>query len=192
MPSVNDNVSSLLTLAQDELPQIRQLLNNMQNPIKQGTAFPSTPDPYDLFFRTDRGMLFYYETGRWLSVGIQEVTFTEVTANPLPAGYQSNAARLWFPRSDMQIMLRRLVTFTYVGSVNNFTNYRTLQFMRDNTQILQWNTSANPVGSWVRREDTMGAVYPTPTYYQLRVSANTGSPGELYLGGTLSFQYVGT
>lgn len=51
----------------------------------RGATFPTSPRLYDLFFRTDRGILYYYDGTRWLTVHEYVATIPRWTGIPATA-----------------------------------------------------------------------------------------------------------
>jgi mRNA-degrading endonuclease toxin of MazEF toxin-antitoxin module len=51
--------------------------------VESGTAFPGSPDTNDRYFRTDRGIEYYYDGTRWLSTQLflDNWSFTSITAS---------------------------------------------------------------------------------------------------------------
>lgn len=62
-----------------------------------GTSFPASPTTDDVFYRTDLGMLFYYDGTRWLSEQLHTLTLSASAALPNFAATTAYANRCTTP-----------------------------------------------------------------------------------------------
>lgn len=63
-----------------------------------GTSFPGAPNSGDVFFRTDRGIQYYYDGTRWLSTTLYNQQSTDQVGSSLPySATASNASRHGWP-----------------------------------------------------------------------------------------------
>lgn len=113
-----------------------------------GTSFPTGIASGFVFFRTDLGMLCYYDGSRWLTVEVFGLTLAPFGLNPLPfAGAGPATLVLASVRSDYQIWFVYFAYYIFVNTTNNATNYWAIT-MTDTSGASLWtpNTSAAGVG----------------------------------------------
>lgn len=97
--------------------------------ISSGTAFPGAPSDNDLFFRTDRGLMYYYRNSlsKWHTTNLYRVTMPNtIAANTTTA--TGDLGRLTGPASSGYAWyLERFEWTAYVVTTNDGTRYWTCQ-----------------------------------------------------------------
>ncbi len=79
--------------------------------MPSGTSFPGSPSSGDLFYRTDRNILYYYDGTRWLSLQIfVSQPFHFVTINATVTATAGRASAIWDGIYDIYILK---ATFNY-------------------------------------------------------------------------------
>lgn len=163
-------------------------------PIASGTAFPGSPATNDLFFRTDYGLLFYYNGTRWLSLVKGEIRI--VNTDGLEAFTAASTLRAVVPVwSGSDIWLESTQTWFFVGSGTAL----------DASNKWVGTVSKTPAGTTLdtvtvnsgalntHRQSTItniNALLGT-TNFELEVGwVKTGTPSGIYTQTVISFRYV--
>lgn len=154
-----------------------------------GTTFPSNPAANDLFWRTDRLLLYYYDGTRWLTTeefpfpmlySVQLAPFTTATPTPWQGVVDEKDNGLWVTRW----------TGAYdIETTNNSANYwigqlRSKSSTGANTNLgSTWNTSLDTVGQNNKKAVAVGAaVTAGHVLFEVALS-KSGSPGPFYTWG---------
>lgn len=158
----------------------------------KGVAFPTSPVTNDLFFRTDLGLLCFYDGSQWVTANEYEMPFTPgqegnygVTTAP--------ANLLWAPRfSSYNVILTRAAATGVVVTTNNGSNYWTITLYSDSASIWSFNTSGWTAGTATNNNNiSLGStVYGPSLYFRWRADSKTGTPGALTLSGALKYRLV--
>ena len=163
-----------------------------------GTSFPASPSTNDVFFRTDRGILYYYDGTRWLSV--HEFAYGAVPYSQVPGTLvtASSAALFVTPWPDApgsgQVYLTRWVSNVFIGATNDGTHNWTLQLKAmDGTVIDSHSTSAMAASSgWNRTVRTINSVRTTSSDRHVLMGAvRNNSPSGINWVNTLHGRLVG-
>lgn len=156
--------------------------------IRSGTSFPGSPSSGDVFFRTDLGLLCYYDGSRWLTTNeYNDFRWIALSA----AGNHSFGGVL---RSDLAagIYVTKLAFQVHVATTHNASNYYDLGLHTRNADTSSW-TFLDSRTSWsvVAAANTWGHVTATPNITQLSGTTNihwlwtyigkNGSPGTMNL-----------
>ena len=156
-----------------------------------GAAFPPTPTDQDLYFRTDRALLYYYDetAGYWLTV--QEYCFTFQTYAVLPAAMTTTASvPLSMSLPDLEggttLRLEKWTAWTYHTGAPMSANYWTVSLK---------NSAGTTIGSFATNGDTSATdtehtntsvnsvrTRATDKYWYVQCD-KTSTPGNLYLYG---------
>ncbi len=161
-----------------------------------GSSFPGSPSTDDLFYRTDRGLMYFYNGTRWLTVTLYRVPFSIGTsANPATA--TANIGRV-VAGTTYDLWMEKFTTTVLVLTTNDGSNYWTLDLIKTNaanaaTSIVTFNTSGHTATNWTVTETAIGALLTPGTYKQLQVDATktAGAPGNLYYALSLEYRLVG-
>jgi hypothetical protein len=158
-----------------------------------GTSFPGSPASGDLLFRTDLGMLAYYDGTRWLTVNeyavglaVQDTLVGAGTGSPQTPGY------LELDNASTNLYLTRLAVSTTVLTTNSGTSFWTVAFTRQPsaTSLGSFNTSADTVSVNTRHDITINALSGTSDRYVTGAATKTVTPGVIYTFATLFFRKV--
>lgn len=167
--------------------------------IGSGTSFPASPASGDLFLRTDRALLYFYDSTLTLWVTLPEylAVFTPVAAPS--TGFTSSttvANRLvLLPRfaSPALVRLTYVQLLCSVSTTNNSSNYWSLAVVTRpaGTTVCTLSTSSGAAGADLALEWSTGSPLPrTESLLQISVT-KTGSPGTLYLySAALTYRYA--
>lgn len=168
-----------------------------------GTSFPSSPATNDLFYRTDRDVLYFYDGTRWLSVD-QHLLFINswpAAATPLTATGSTHVGVIppLGSHSDIWLETARITFFVQGGTALSGSH--------------KWdvNTAKNPLNSassttmqshaidsgtldvWRGQEIAVNALLNSGTAHTtIQAGATkTGTPGALYIDWVYMFRFVG-
>lgn len=162
--------------------------------VSAGTSFPGSPTTNDLFYRTDRSLLYFYDGTQWLTVQQYEVGIGG-QQNVYPSA--TAVSYIWWPvRQDYGIYLERWVCTTFVSTTNNGSNNWTIlldRFSTTNslTNIASFSTSADTASNWISHSQAINAVLDSSAR-AIRVASNkTGNPGTVYALSTLVYRLIG-
>lgn len=160
-----------------------------------GTAFPPTPSTNDRYTRTDRGIDYYYDGTRWLSV--TEYSTDMSTYGQLWSAVSTSGTTVAISRvpdlGGTQIYLTKWRIRTQVGGTNNGTDYWTLALQNDaGSTISSFNTSADGA-SGADHDATINSVRTNSTdKYWFVLPTKTLTPGNMsVLGCSLQFRLIG-
>lgn len=169
--------------------------------ISSGTSFPGGAASNDLFYRTDRDLLYFYDGTRWVTVSTYRA---ELSGAGDVAQGQTNTtacyARSSVHHTTYDLYLMSLYATTYVATTNNGTNYWTVSLgnpsaaQADFTNVLvTFNTSAHTANNWTTTETAINAAMGTSRkVLSLGTSSGkTGTPGGLYLTGFVEYRLIG-
>jgi hypothetical protein len=163
--------------------------------ISAGTSFPGSPATNDLFNRTDRGYIYYYDGTRWVtsqefghSLAVLDVLEPVSATNPLLFGsIDLGANGAWITRH---------VTITFASGTNNGSNFWTAQLnKRDGAGATtsvggSFNTSADSANTWTRHDTTVGASITTGLTWALSIT-KTSAPSTIYATCTVYYRLIG-
>lgn len=163
--------------------------------LATGTAFPTSPSTNDLFFRTDRRLLYVYDGTRWLSTTLHQ-RFTGVINNG--ALTSTTTAERGPSLTDFaDIYVEEIHAMAFVSGTNDGSNYWTLKAQLltpagSATTLATWDTSAEAGSTFLALTKTAidTVVTSTNTVFQLRVE-KTGTPGSIQLQTSWFYRLVG-
>lgn len=191
-----------LFLGEDGLLHVKDSAGTVSSPytsggVSSGTSNPGAPSANDIFFRTDLGLMIYYDGTRWLTTDLKIATLN-VTDNlyPIASGGGTNNGR--YPVLDeFSMYLVDFLASVLVGTTNNGSNYHTISLYRydsanSGTSIVSFNTSADSASTWVRKRVAIDAVLDSTARELQTVRAATGTPGTIFYPTALSFRLVVT
>lgn len=162
--------------------------------ISSGTSFPVSPSTNDLFYRTDLGLLCFYDGTRWLTTTLYEM-FMGAGAALTTSGDLGQHPTL--PSLDMWIVT--LSATAYVSAPLSGSAYWTFTLYKKNaadssTSIGSVNTSAGTAAQNALYTSSIGAAVGGPsTYPNLYVGyAKSGSPGAAYPAVSIQYRLIAT
>jgi hypothetical protein len=162
--------------------------------VPAGTSFPGSPATNDLYFRTDRSLLYFYDGTRWLTlqeyampVAIQDTLQGAGTGTPQTLGYMA------LDNGTYDLYVTRIACSTTIITTNSGVSYWTITFARQPsaTSLGSFNTSADTVNVNTRHTVTVNALAGTSDRYVTAAIAKTGTPGAAYVISSLFYRMVG-
>lgn len=162
--------------------------------FSKATSMPGAPATNQMCFRTDLGLLFYYDGTRWLSVN----KYME----PFPAA--SSIAGTSFvmqmsPYQDLDMYVEKLMAFSYVASGNSGSAYWTITLQKydaagTGTSLGTFNTSADTSAVRTLHSITVNAALGGSATYKALIAdiAKTSTPGNVDVYANLVYRLIGT
>jgi hypothetical protein len=166
-----------------------------------GTSFPLTPSVNQRFFRTDRGIEYYWNGTLWLSElkTILMSTNNIITSDNIVAN--ANALhQCKHPSYSYDIMLVSAEVLSFVTTTHNSTNYWIIDFCKQSTTAVA--TVIGTVNSW-QTGRTTSTEYPDTIALNLRFASATNpqfvinytksnTPGPMFFcTASINYQLVG-
>lgn len=161
--------------------------------IPAGTSFPGSPSSNDLFYRTDRDLLYFYDGTQWLTVNLFEAQlFQEQLAGQSATG----TAGYWAVDSTYGMYLVDVCCSLFVNGTNSGTSFWTLAIARGNsansyTDIATADTSADAGSTWLRKTLAINAVLDSTARVLRWRPVKTSTPGNLHAPATLRYRLIG-
>lgn len=166
--------------------------------VCSGTAMP-TGATNDRVFRTDLGLMFYYDGTRWLSVNMFKQTvaqsLTGISATSGTQGYLATSTI----GSGLDMWLVSMEATFQVATTNTGSAFWTVEFEKvvaagTATSLGTIVTSADSPDTWVSRSTSIGAALGgVSTYKLIRAKATkTSTPGNLFYALALNYRLIGT
>lgn len=164
--------------------------------LRSGTSFPGSPSDGDLFYRTDRDVLYFYKSAitKWLSVDLKYVPFSvgRVLNNTSVGGVMGLLPIF----EDTYIEDVQLASHLVSGT-NNGTNFWTHALLKSAP-----NNTTTTVGSVTTAADTaavttihtisVAALLAVASYVELLINTTkTGTPGNVQVTGVVRCRSVG-
>ncbi|MBA3829885.1 MAG: hypothetical protein H0X33_13175 [Taibaiella sp.] len=167
----------------------------------EGTSFPGTPTTNQRYFRTDRGIQYYYDGTRWLSELkiILMSTSNLITTDNLSTN-TNDVQQCKHPSFLYDIYLVSVETLSYVVTTHTSGAYWVLDFRKQDTAAAE--TSVATTNSWKTGRVTnttyldtisLGIQYSSSVNPQFVIGyTKTGAPGNLYfLTTSINYRLVG-
>lgn len=152
-----------------------------------GTSFPAHPSDGQLFYRTDRNIIYFYKASvaLWLSVDRHYLMVGSYQSAISVSGTSAGKATV-----GEDIYIEKWLATTQVGGTNNSSNKWTVTLYKQNpaevsTSVTSFDTgsdanSATPHSVSVNAE-VVSASFPILFVY----ATSTGTPGNLELSATV-------
>lgn len=158
--------------------------------ISSGTGQPGGPASGDLFFRTDLGLMTYYNGTRWLTVNQYSLPLANDTVlQPFSANGQPQYSAPWGGVYDL--WLEHWYATTSVATTNDGTKYWTCVLENNSgTDIATFNTSADTASTATFHTVTIGALLGTSVKWVQTNITKTSTPGTLVLFSHVSYRLV--
>lgn len=164
--------------------------------VPSGTSFPGSPSNNDIFYRTDRDLLYFFDGTRWLSVNLyragQAVQVASFTTSPTIL-FRSG---IWHTTYDL--WLEAFYAGMFVATTNTGAAFWTIAFKKyqsdfsTSSTIVSVDSSANSPSVLVTSTSAIGALLTPATYKMLQPEATkTGSPGALSVSAEYTYRLVG-
>lgn len=160
--------------------------------ISSGTSNPAGPAAGDLFFRSDLGLLIYYDGTRWLTVTQYQAPFApQVGITGGLAGAQMATSY------DLDMWIEKVTATLYVIAPNDASNYWTLTFIKSNptagtSTLGSYTTQSDAPATRLRKSIAVGAALgggaSWPLIYLL--SSKTAAPGAIDHNNILVYRLI--
>lgn len=160
-----------------------------------GSSFPGSPGSGDLYFRSDLGLIFYYDGTRWLTVNEYNAPFGNTVAASASFGGNGPYQAMNF---TLDAYIEKLYATTDVLTTNDGTNNWTLTLNKVSTAnaltpLGNFTTAADTHDTWASHVITVNAALVNGSFPLLRLDGTkNGAPGNLYCMSTLTFRLIGT
>lgn len=160
-----------------------------------GTSFPGTPATNDRYFRTDRGLEYFYDGTRWLTTELFEI-FAAIPTSGLSASatispafypYQGGTYDMWLvdARWVYQISTTHSGTQYWQADIHNFKN-------GTDTTVVSLVSDKATVGSYVNAAaTTIGSLTGTDRQMLYIVVTKVSTPGTIVGGVAVRYRLVG-
>ena len=157
-----------------------------------GAAFPSNPSDGQMFYRTDRNVVYFWmaSASAWLSLTRHETVVGGVFSISASAGVGG------FPL-DSDIYLEAFIVEGRVATTNNGSNFWTANLIANTpvpaaTTLTSFTTALDTHDAHVLHNVAYNAIISAATYADLLVSCSTtGSPGGYAGSCKLAYRVVG-
>ena len=165
-----------------------------RNQVKHLQSLPTSGNLYDVVFHELRGLEYYYNGTKWVTVGVNEAPIVPRSfGNPGTAPGAGNFLRLTMATlTDYDLWIEDMVLF-----VNHLTNQSNVNFYTvtcDFTGMTSFDTKAATTGGFVRYHPTVtpGAYVQSTNSGQMAVSfQQSGAPGNLEIVGKVRYRLIG-
>lgn len=157
-----------------------------------GAAFPTNPSDGQLFYRTDRNVIYFWKASisQWLSL-------TRYEGNIAPLfSITSNGGVGFFPL-DTDIYLESFIVAARVATTNDGSNFWTGKLYGNSsaavaTVLTSYSTAADAPANHVLHNVAYNAIISASTYVDLLVQPEkTGSPGGYAGSSKIIYRVVG-
>lgn len=163
--------------------------------LAAGTSFPGSPATNTQFFRTDRGLAYYWDGTRWLTMHLYAQSFSQ-NGVVLPTSVADVYHQI-VPWVDYDQWLVDYHLHIRVATTNNGTNFWSALLRKVDltaaavTTISTLTTAAEAPNNFVRLKAPINALLGT-TWTRIDVSyTKTGSPGTMSSAPMLTYRLVG-
>lgn len=163
---------------------------------QSGTAFPGSPSSGDFFYRTDLGVLCWFNSGLWL--GPERSIAWSHRNTTQPFSVNGDVVAEYRIRSASTIYLKAWAISTHVVTTNSGSAFWTVALLKasDASDITTKNTSADAPNTWVEQAEVTSFTGNPYTYAGVQGFAvqvrKTGAPGNIYLDQELIYHVVYT
>jgi hypothetical protein len=163
-----------------------------------GSSFPTapyTPSLGDTFFRTDRGIAYYYDGTRWLCTCQHVVPIAGAVDALAPITVTSTVAARGVAGLNgvYDAWVEGIQFWGFVVTTNDAANYWTLDARRapGAVSMASWNTSAIAANTHSGTYVTVGALLGSTIRSWDLLVTKTGAPGGVYPGASVVYRLVG-
>jgi hypothetical protein len=165
-----------------------------------GTSFPGSVVAGDRYWRTDRGLEYYYDGTRWLTTQLHVVTIgrnpINETVQPISQALSPQNTHRAVAPSDLYDLWVENCRFTIrVNTTNSGSHYWTLEFLSvgaAGASLGSANTSADAADTILRKTITVNALFGTTNTLIQTLLTKTGTPGTVdVLQCQYTFRFVG-
>ena len=163
--------------------------------LRSGTSFPGSPSDGDLFYRTDRRILYEYVSAvtKWLSLDRKYVPFGVATI--LQGG--TTAGVIGYLPIFEDVYIESWQNTSRVVTTNNGSNFWTVTLFKQkpdttNTVITSFTTASDTAGTYTNHGISITALVDSTVYNYFSANlTKTGTPGAVTEMGYLILRSVG-
>lgn len=162
--------------------------------VDSGTSFPGSPSDRDLFFRSDRDLLYFYDLAntQWLTTTLYIQTLSPDKAQPQSTTF---ALRAPVMTADYDLWIEDFRAATFISAATPASNSFSLQPLKSdagtNTNMgTAVNTTGNTQNQWARHKITVGASLGTGVEEVSLSCTNTGTPNG-YVTAMYTYRLIG-
>lgn len=160
--------------------------------LESGTSFPGGPSTDDLFYRTDRDLIYFYDGTRWLTANLYIHSLMVV-----PASLSATIQFFSVPPTELgyDVWMEDLLATMYASGLSGSAYWQLDLYTWDgSTQGSPIATVSNVSGTssaFVRKIDTIDALLGTGMDAFDLTATKVSTPGNLIAGATLTYRLVG-
>lgn len=164
---------------------------NKLDHIMHGSSLPSSASTGTKFFRSDLGLLCYYDGTRWLS--------EERHLHGFEVSVSATFSRwLRIPTGGYSIYIpnKNVVSTSYVATTSDGSNYWTVAISAtdsvwaNGTTIHSYTTASDTADTWTAHDDTPDSQTPSNGAGIYVLCTKTSSPGALNVAWSLAYRLI--
>lgn len=170
--------------------------------INSGTSFPVSPTDREIFYRTDRDILYFYDLAntRWLSVQLYREQIAMLPSSLTPVSTSGIAVGRLAPwHTTYDLWCEDFWFAAGISTTNNGSNYWTFALKKytpnlgASVTMASRNTSADTVGVTATAQVAIDALLTPGSYNFMQVEATkTGAPDVFSIAAmAMSYRLVG-
>ena len=190
-----------LFLGEDGLLHVKDSAGTVSDPytgasgIDSGTSFPGTPSNNDIFYRTDRDLLYFYDGTRWLTANLYDLPIPPTDA-ALPFSATS-ACRVTSPHAavyDLWLEDFQSAFHVVAGTALSASHKWVITLVKSPAEstIATITIDSGSLNAWRDSgQIAIDALLGTTQFALSAVATKTGTPGNLFTMPTLTYRMVG-
>ncbi len=175
--------------------------------VGSGSSFPVSPSTNDRYYRTDLGETFFYDGTRWRCTINHETGIPNAqraTGLPMSATVAANGlahvpdlaggSDIWIIRARMTFQVASGGTalgasHKWVATITKGVDGATTE-----DSLTTFNVDSGSSAAWRTIDNTIGALMNNGTTHRVFIMAftKTGTPGNLYAEGSVTWNHVAT
>jgi len=195
LQTAGGSVDSVVLFSFDGGTTVFGVAQSSASGLKAGTSFPGSPSDGDLFYRSDRRILYEWQNSvsSWLSVDRKYVPFTgtRVLNSTGTTGVYG-----WLPLFE-DVYIESWASLIHIGTPNDGSNFYTVTFAKNasnqaGTTISSFSTSSDGTGVNAAHNISVASVVAAASFPSLGLNvAKTGTPSVFDLASVVIMRSVG-
>ena len=163
--------------------------------IASGTSFPGGPSTDDLYYRTDRSILYFYNGTRWLSVQLYEHFLGQTAGGGITSSANDLTTPVWNGTYDL--WLENAYGMLYTSASLSGSAYWTIDVYKADTNagsptlLCSMNNQSGTNGQYARKTASIGALLGTTMHTFSINFIKTSTPGTCIVSAMLTYRLVG-
>jgi hypothetical protein len=165
--------------------------------ISSGTSFPGSPSNNDLFYRTDRDLLYFYDGTRWLTVAEYDLGVGWVDTAAALSG--TNTLARWPVRQDYGMYLTRWNVVTFMTNGTPASNNMTVVLARVNSSNIATTIASfvnndavlDAASTWGNHDQAIGAVLDSGARSLRVVATEAGTVTGFICAESVAYRLIG-